>query len=258
MTFRNPEVETSPERDAEDYSTEPSVTNVETWPEWQAHQLGTPAWWIELSAIPGIRDLWKLTQKIRASFYIPKIQMRASLESKYTAPPVPKSLNQNAFLPNMFSCQDVWQQLALLTIAYTSSLQHWAEQVSPPRSPDSHPLTESVVELREMVREYVVFNHQDVMQDLEMTYLEPTHCQPFTTLFSLVLSLPGETQEWREATTQATVKEDRTECITLPSGLGRENKYLLFVTASVGQLNLGPGGDNIRRPTAGDNMFQNP
>ena len=101
--------------------------------------------------------------------------MRASLESEYTAPPAPKSLNWNAFLPNMFSCQDVWQHLVLLTIAYARSLQHWAEQVSLLRSLDSCPLAESVVDLRETVREFIVFNHWDAMQGLEMTYLEPTH-----------------------------------------------------------------------------------
>ena len=140
MTFRNPRVETSPERDEEDHSTEPSVTNIEMWLEWQLQQLGTPSWWMELRAISGVRDLQKLTQKIWASFYIPKIQMRASLESEYTTPPAPKSLNQNAFLPNAFSCQDVQQQPVLLTITYARSLQHWAEQVSPLRSLDSCPL----------------------------------------------------------------------------------------------------------------------
>ena len=71
-----------------------------------------------------------------------------------------------------------------------------------------------------------------------MAYLEPTCHQPFTTLFSHVLSLPGEGQEQREATTHATIKEDRTGCVTLPSGTERENQYLLFITTSVGQHNF--------------------
>ena len=37
--------------------TEPPVSNVEKWLEWQAEQLGTPAWWPELKAIPGVKDL---------------------------------------------------------------------------------------------------------------------------------------------------------------------------------------------------------
>ena len=39
----------------------PSVNNLETWLEYQARQLGTPMWWGELEAIPGIADLHKFT-----------------------------------------------------------------------------------------------------------------------------------------------------------------------------------------------------
>ena len=53
---------------------EPPVSNVETWVEWQAEQLSTPAWWPDLKAIPGVKDLQKLACKIRASFYIPKLE----------------------------------------------------------------------------------------------------------------------------------------------------------------------------------------
>ena len=35
---------------------EPSVNNLEMWLEFQAKQLGTPAWWKELGAVPGIED----------------------------------------------------------------------------------------------------------------------------------------------------------------------------------------------------------
>ena len=33
---------------------------------------------------------------------------------------------------------------------------------------------------------------------------------------------------------------------------------MLVVTSSVGQLNLGPDGDNARQPQGGGNVFQNP
>ena len=58
--------------------------------------------------------------------------------------------------------------------------------------------------------------------------------------------------------TYTAIKEDMTRCITLPSQMERENQHLLVITTSVGALNLGPGGKNMRRPTAGENMFQNP
>ena len=56
MTFREPEVEPNPEEGVEDYSLEPPVSDMETWLEWQACQLGTPAWWSELTAILGVKD----------------------------------------------------------------------------------------------------------------------------------------------------------------------------------------------------------
>ena len=122
VTFRNPEAEMSSERDTKDYSTEPSVSDVETWLEWQANHLGTPTWWMELQAIPGIRDPWKLARKIRVSFYIPEVRMRTLLEPGYTVPPTPRSLDRNTFLPDNLSYQDVQQKLALLMIAYARSL----------------------------------------------------------------------------------------------------------------------------------------
>ena len=43
-----------------------------------------------------------------------------------------------------------------------------------------------------------------------------------------------------------------------PQRLSGAKRYMLVVTSSVGQLNLGPGGDNARRSTSGENVFQNP
>ena len=117
--------------------------------------MGTPAWWPELIAIPGVNDPQKLAHKIWASFYIPEVRMRTSLEQEYTAPPTPKCLNRNAFLPDELSYQDIWQQLVLLMVAYARSLQYWAEKLNPPKSPDLCPLAGSVVELRETVQEHV-------------------------------------------------------------------------------------------------------
>ena len=178
VTFRNPEAEMSSKRGTESYSMEPSVSDVETWLEWQANQLGTPAWWTELQAIPGIRDPRKLARKIRASFYIPEVGMRTLLEPGYTVPPTPRSLDRNAFLADNLSYQDVWQKPALLTIAYARSLQYWVEKQSLPRNWNLCLLAESIIELQEAVKEYVTFNHQDVIRDLG------TDEEPQPTIFS--------------------------------------------------------------------------
>ena len=239
---------------------EPSVLDVETWLEWQARQLGTPTWWIELKAILRIRNPWKLAQKIRAFFYIPKVRMRTLLEPEYTVPSTLRSLDRNAFLPDELSYQDMWQQLALLMIAYTRSLQYWVEKQSPLRSQNLHPLVESAVELWEAVKEYVTFNHQDIVRGLGATHVQSPRHESHTTIFSCMLSSLSEEQEVRRATTYAAspvTKRDMAECATSPAGTERENPCLLFVTASVAWLNLRPGGKTTRRPTAEGNAFQN-
>ena len=127
--------------------TEPSVNNLELWLEHQVEQLGTPTWWGELEAIPGIVDPCKFAWKIHASFYVLEVPSRMSLDQGYSAPPAPRSLNRGAFLPEKLKYQDVRWWPALLTTAYCQCLQHWVEKHNLPKSPDCYPLAESVREL---------------------------------------------------------------------------------------------------------------
>ena len=85
--------------------------------------------------------------------------MRTLWEPQYTVPPTLRSLDRNALLPDELSYQDMWQQLALLMIAYARSLQYWVEKQSLLRSQNLCPLVESVIKLWEVVKEYVTFNH---------------------------------------------------------------------------------------------------
>ena len=149
----------------ENYPLEPSITDVETWLDWQAHQMDMPHWWAELITIPGVEDLKKLTWKIWASFLIPAVRSRVFQGQGYTAPH-PKCLIQNTFLPEKLSYQDMWQQPFLLTVAYAWGLQYWVEKLNPPADPDFCPLARSVLELRERVKEHVIFSKQDVIQGL--------------------------------------------------------------------------------------------
>ena len=89
VTFTDPKDEKGLARKEAGCLTEPSMGDIETWLEFQAGQLGTSTWWEELGATPGIKDPWKFAQKIRASFYIPEVQMRVSPELGYTVPPAP-------------------------------------------------------------------------------------------------------------------------------------------------------------------------
>ena len=131
-------------------------------------------------------------------------------------------------------------------VAYASVLQYWVEKFNPPRSPDICSLVESIVELREAMQEHVTFNHWNVVQGLGAIHLGSTSQWPQTTLFSHVLRLPVEGQDFVETTTSttpSTAEENMTGCTTLPPGTDRGNWHLLVVAASVGQLNLGSHGD---------------
>ena len=137
--------------DRGDSPTELSINDLELWLEHQAEQLGTPTWWGELEAILGITDPHKFVWKICASFYVPEVWSRISPGQGYSAPLAPRSLNRGAFLPEKLKYQDVRWQPALLTIAYCWCLQHWVEKHNLPKSPDYHPIAESVRELSQAV-----------------------------------------------------------------------------------------------------------
>ena len=92
VSFRIPEGEDSTTENWEP-STKPPIKDLELWLDQQADQLGTPTWWEELKAIPGIMDLCKFAQKISMSFHVPEIQSQASPDQSYSAPPAPKCLN---------------------------------------------------------------------------------------------------------------------------------------------------------------------
>ena len=104
--------------DRGDSPTELSLNDLELWLEHQVEQLGTPTWWEELEAVPGIKDPCKFAWKICTSFYVPEVWSRMSLGQGYSAPLAPKSLHRGAFLPEKLEYQDVRWWPALLTIAY--------------------------------------------------------------------------------------------------------------------------------------------
>ena len=163
--------------------------------------------------------------------------MRTLLEPGYTVPPAPRSLNRNAFLPDDLSYQGVQQKTAPLTIAYARSLQYWVEKQSLPRNWNLHPLVESVIELQEAVKEYATFNHQDIIQGLG------TDEEPQATIFSQVLSSSSKNPDVGRTTTHTTgtaTERDMTECTASSARTKNGEPCLLFVMASVVQLNLGP------------------
>ena len=89
MSFHDPKDEKDPIKEEASCSREPSVDNLETWLVFQVGQLGTPTLWEELGAMLGIEDWHKFAWKIRASFYVLEVQLRASPEWGYTVPLAP-------------------------------------------------------------------------------------------------------------------------------------------------------------------------
>ena len=106
-----------------------------------------------------------------------------------------------------------------------------------PRNSNLCPLAESIIELWEAVKEYVTFNHQDVIQGLG------TDEEPQATIFSQVLSSLSKNPEVRRTTTHTAgtaTERDTTKHITSLARTQMENPCLLSVMTSVVQLNLGP------------------
>ena len=176
-------------------SDEPPIKDLELWLDYQVNQLGTPTWWGELKAIPDVVDLCQFAQKIQASFQVPEIWSWASLSQDYSAPMAPRSLNQEAFLPERLEYQDVWQRPILLTHAYCRCLQHWAEKSYPPASPEAHPLAESVRELCLAISEFVTITKRDIQEGPEMERHRDSSWLPSMPLFSQVLGPSTKGQE---------------------------------------------------------------
>ena len=125
-----------------------------------------PYWWAELTTIPGVEDPKKLAWKIHASFSIPAVRSKAFPGQGYTVPPVPRCLTWSVFLLDDLSYQHMQQQPFFLTVAYAQGLQYWVERLTPPADPDFFPLVRSVLELKERVKEHIIFSKQDIIQSL--------------------------------------------------------------------------------------------
>ena len=188
MSFHDPPNVKAPVREEASSSMEPSVDDLETWLEFQVGQLGTPTWWGELAAVPGNEGRHKFTRKIRASFHVPEVCLRASLEWVSTAPPAPQVLNRGAFHLENFTYQDVRQWPILLTIAYARCLQHLVEKHNPPKTPDFCPWVKCMRELWQTVWEFVNITYRDVMQGLEIEKCEASCLGAI--IFSQVLANP--------------------------------------------------------------------
>ena len=141
VTFQELEVEPDSKEGGESYPPQPSLIDVETWLDWQACQLDTLCWWMELTAIPDVEDPWKLTQ-IWASFSIPEVRNRVFQWQDYTAHPAPKCLTWNVFLPDELSYQDGVTTAFSLNCCLCPRVTVLGRETQPARGPRFLPLGE--------------------------------------------------------------------------------------------------------------------
>ena len=167
------------------------------------------------------------------------------------------------FLLDELSYQDVQQQPFLLTVAYAQGLQYWAEKLKPPEDPDFCCLARCVKELRERVKEHVIFTKWDIIQGLGMVNLGATSQWPQTTstgfgrvdppLSPCVAMVPLtrlQVDDWpveqnarfMEATTQTASptmsRVELTRPTAPPDRMEEENQCVLVMTTLIRQLNL--------------------
>ena len=162
------------------------------------------------------------------------------------------------------------QQPFLLTVAYARGLPYWVEKRNLAEGPNFCPLVGSVVELREMVKEHIVFTNWALLRDLGRVDPRAMNQWPQTSSSSgVMLPLGNEPSKpdtsFREATTQtippAMTNAEPIRHTTPPVGMEGENQYLLVITASIGQLSLESAGNGLKGSSTalhGGDIFQNP
>ena len=177
---------------------------------------------------------------------------------------------QECFPPQQRIVPGLWQQAFLLTVIYAKGLQYWVEKLNLPEGPNFCPLAGSVIELREMVREHVVFTNWDLLQDLGRVDPRAVNQWPQTSSSSGVTPpLGNEPSEpdtsFTEATTQ-TISPAMTDAepirhTTPMVGMKGENWYLLVITTSIGQLGLESASNSLKGSSTaphGGGTFCNP
>ena len=106
----------------------------------------------------------------RNSFELPKRMSEIhDVEDYYLAPPAPKCLCQKDFLslPDpKFPCQDIREEQLEKTVAYVQAVQYWVEKSNSPRLGQPCLLAESVLELREMMKPYISFFYDTVLDSV--------------------------------------------------------------------------------------------
>ena len=91
------------------------------------------------------------------------------VENYCLAPPAPRCLHWKDFLSPldpMFPCWDIREEQLEKTIAYTQTLQYWAEKSNPPMPGQPYLLARCILELREMMEWYISFSDDTILNSV--------------------------------------------------------------------------------------------
>ena len=129
------------------------------------------------------------------------------------------------------------------------------------RSSNFHPLVGSVVELKEMVKEHIVFTNWDLLWDLGRVDPMTTN-QGSQTSWSGREMPPFGNKPGKPNTGSPTVTNtEPARHTTPPVGTEGENQYLLVVITLIGQLSLESSSNGLKWSLTalwGGDIFQNP
>ena len=91
------------EKENEEMSPEPPVSQLAKWVRWKAERCDVPDWWVELSTVL-LEDIERLARQVRASFKLLRHMHELNPEeTPFHAPLAPPCLHQWRFMPPVMS-----------------------------------------------------------------------------------------------------------------------------------------------------------
>ena len=124
------------------------------------------SWWEEFTKIPSHAGHQEFSQKVYASFDVPKACNQVKKVYNYHVQPLAHpSIGKHHFLPLRdvrFGIQDICLTQLHHTIAHARALQHWAKEVHSPVPGQPHHLVRSVEELWQAMEPLISYEEGEV------------------------------------------------------------------------------------------------
>ena len=201
-----------------------------------------------------MEDVKKLAWKICASFKVPAVRCEVLRGQVFKAPPAPKCINRNMFLPDDLPYQDIWLKPYQMTLAYAQTLQYWAEEANPPSPNKPHLLVMSVHKLTWCMGKHTTFHDHDVFEglanDLPRAMVKDTQPSPTgsSPAGDLTTSSSGSKAESEEDTQPSRMGNLLVDDPTTSSSLSEADV--------MEDIHPGPAGMPLVDPTISTAMFE--